>query len=420
MICAAVMLAACSSDDGGDGGGTAPEKARRTVMVYMAAENNLTGFTDSDINEMIRGSQSLPADVNLIVFTDATGRDGHPQIRKIAKGKATPDTGYNTGKDDFYSSDPQRMQEALSYMMARYPAGDYGLVLWGHAGGWLIERDSISGSKPHRAYGYDDGTDTPGSSGRKWMNIPTLAKVLEGLPERLSFIFADCCNFQCAEVAYELRGVADYIIGSPAEIPGIGAPYDKIVPLLADTSEEFYKPVVDAYFSQIWYGYSVPLSVIKTAEMENLAAATRAIMPALADAGPVCMEDSTYYYLGLRVPSGWLRVMPDINDVMRQNLKDSRAYAEWKAQLDRTVVYGRWTGQWITSNLLECEYGAGAYHTVFGDDAARYGGMSMFFPQREFDYFNTAYDYNRTISRMQWYYAAGVDYYYNNVIKEVQ
>lgn len=419
MVFALTMLAACGSDDD-NGSGTPPETpARRTVMVYMAAENNLSVFAESDFNEMLRGSQSMPDNVNLIVFTDATGKYGYPQIRKIKGGKAVTDSGYNPEKTDFYSSDPQRMEDALRYMMDRYPAEDYGLILWGHAGGWLIENDSIAGSKPHRAYGYDNGTDTPGSDGRKWMNIPTLAKVLGRLPERFRFIFADCCNFQCAEVAYELRGAADYIIGSPAEIPDVGAPYDKIVPCLYDTSDDFYKSVADAYFDQVYSGYRVPLSVIKTSEMENLAAATRAIMPLLADGREASMADSTYYYLGLNTDSGWLKILPDINDAVRQNLKDPKAYSDWKAMLDRTVVYSRWTGQWITDRLLEYEFGPGACHTVFANDAERYGGMSMFFPQRKLNDYRSTRDHNRIISKMQWYYAAGVDYYYNNVIKEM-
>ena len=52
------------------------------------------------------------------------------------------------------------------------------------------------------------------------------ADVMRNLQE-LKFIFADCCNFMCLESIYELRQVADYIIGSPAEIPEIGAPYTR-------------------------------------------------------------------------------------------------------------------------------------------------------------------------------------------------
>lgn len=420
MICILPLLAACGNDDNGGDNGGPEKKAGRTVIVYMAAENNLSGCTVGDLTEMTQGSRNIsPAD-NLIAFVDAQGPEARPYIIRISDGKRTEDTGYNTDKNEFYASDPQKMKKALEYIMTKYPAEEYGLVLWGHAGGWLIEPDTISGSKPHRAYGYDSGRDIQGGNGGKWINIPTLAKVLGDLPHGFRFIFADCCNFQCAEVAYELREVTDYIIGSPAEIPDVGAPYDKLLPYLFDRSEEFYKNIVDTYFDQIYYGFRVPLSVIKTSEMENLAAATAAVIRSLADNGPIVLEDSTYYYRGVQIRSDWFSTMTDINDALSGNIKSSEAYTEWKDVLDRAVTYRKWTGRWITVGLLDYGYTGGIMHTRFRDDGTRYGGMSMFFPQPEFDLYNTVYNYNELINRMQWYYAAGVDYYYNNVIKAGQ
>ena len=49
------------------------------------------------------------------------------------------------------------------------------------------------------------------------MNITQMARAMKGLP-KLDYIFADCCNMMCAEVAYELKDATRYLIGSPAEI----------------------------------------------------------------------------------------------------------------------------------------------------------------------------------------------------------
>ena len=57
---------------------------------------------------------------------------------------------------------------------------------------------------------------------------PTQASVLKNIPH-LKFIMTDCCNMMCLENLYELRQTCDYFIGSPAEIPDNGAPYDQIV-----------------------------------------------------------------------------------------------------------------------------------------------------------------------------------------------
>ena len=46
------------------------EQSERTVLVYMAAENNLNSFAASDLEEMKTGSKSLDKRQNLIVYVD--------------------------------------------------------------------------------------------------------------------------------------------------------------------------------------------------------------------------------------------------------------------------------------------------------------------------------------------------------------
>ena len=120
------------------------------------------------------------------------------------------------------ASDPVVMEGVIRYAFSHYPAtGDnYGLVLWGHSTGWVIE-DEVSKAR-RRAYGVDNGYSEKYMMDERWINVTTMADILKRLPH-LKFIMADCCNFMCLESLYELRDVCDYIIGSPAEIPGCGA-----------------------------------------------------------------------------------------------------------------------------------------------------------------------------------------------------
>lgn len=408
VIGLAAMLVSCGDDDDDDvvtsmgetEETTEPHEPTRTVMVYVMAENNLNSYATADISEMTEGSRSIDDDDCLVAFVDKTSSD--PYIIRICDGKQERDTLFNADGGDFYASDPEEMLGVLEWMMERYPADSYGLVLWGHASGWIIRSDTIATRSQRRAYGYDSGSDLDdeNNEGSVWINIPTLADVLEELPEHLDFIFADCCNFQCAEVAYELRNTCDYIIGSPAEITGIGAPYETVVPALFDKADDFYEDVVDCYFAQTdGEDHQVPLSVIKTSEMESLADATRDIMQILAK--PVD-TDGVIYYRGYSTSEGWAKVMPDINDIFLANVADSTAYDEWKGQLDNAVIYKAWTPVWTTSDFVNFDF--------TGTDE-RYGGMSMFIPQEIFDIYTTSYDYNGTISQMEWYSAAGVDDY---------
>ena len=75
-ICLLSGLTSCHHDD------DTPEDntARRTVLVYMAAENNLTRFATEDLEEMKTGSLKLAEDQNLVIYVDKAGSLTTPYI----------------------------------------------------------------------------------------------------------------------------------------------------------------------------------------------------------------------------------------------------------------------------------------------------------------------------------------------------
>ena len=57
-------------------------QAKRTVIVYMSAENNLSNFADMDTTEMIVGSKSIGSDCNFLAFLDKATKSEKPSIWK--------------------------------------------------------------------------------------------------------------------------------------------------------------------------------------------------------------------------------------------------------------------------------------------------------------------------------------------------
>ena len=72
LISISLLAALCSCHHDDD-----PEdnRARRTVFVYMAAENNLARFADDDLSEMQTGSLKLTDDDNLVVYVETNCAD---------------------------------------------------------------------------------------------------------------------------------------------------------------------------------------------------------------------------------------------------------------------------------------------------------------------------------------------------------
>ena len=395
------------------------EYAERTVLVYIAAENNLTEFNgirfaDNDLEEMKEGSRQLHDRQNLIVYVDEA--DGNPPyIARVKDGELVD----SFALKESLTADPAILEKMLLYSRMNYPAHSYGLVLWGHADGWLIKNDSVAYAGT-RAYGGDTGINTPNGTGKYWMNIPSMVRAIShGMgSEHLSFIFADCCNFACIESAYELRHVTDYLIASPAEVPDIGAPYQLVVPALFDTSETFYQSVIDFYFDyymetvrenpDIYFnrrigdleGYSIPLVAIRSSELENLAQATADLLSTIPDKlspdGDFTFDSLVYYNVDLSSSSkhGY-----DIYHALKANTSESD-FNKWEPWFKKAVPYSRLSAKWQTAL-----YQLMADMNVFSMTPQNYSMVSMFFPRQMYD--SEKPNWNTAIQGFQW----------NNVIR---
>lgn len=408
-ICLLSGLTSCHHDD------DTPEDntARRTVLVYMAAENNLTRFATEDLEEMKTGSLKLAEDQNLVIYVDKAGSLTTPYIVRAKNGEMV-DTIF---MKEALSADPTTLQDVIQYTREHFPAKSYGLLLWGHASGWLVStKDSISRTRGSsilepKAYGGATGNNSSSSSGNYWMNIVPMAKAIQnGMgSDHLSFIFGDCCSFGCLEVAYELRNVTDYVIGSPAEVPDMGAPFDLIVPDMFIETDNFYAKIIDHYFDYYldifknnpqYYnkkvgdlaGYSVPLAVVKISGLDNLAYATSTLLGTIAEkvstSGSLDLDKVMYYAISQK------KYSYDMYHVFKKNTS-AADFDTWKAAFLQAVPYRLFSMKWMTEiSSLRNEM---ENFDATKDDC---GVVSMFFPST---YYNgTNPNWNKAIQQYQW------------------
>lgn len=380
MICLLAAFSSCDSDHDDEPHVVSDS---RTVLVYMSADNNLSSDADNNLYQMIKGSVSLSDNDHLIVFVDQNNSN-MPYIAEISKGEISKVKEFTS---DINAADPREMRDIIKWTANNYPANDYGLVLWGHASGWLIE-DSVAtrSNGPKRAYGIDNGYG-------KWMNTPSMAKYIAETGVKFHYIFADACCFQCVENAYELRNVTDLLIGAPSEIPGYGAPYDAITPYLFSKAENFYKGIINEYenYNEL-QGYSVPLSVIKTDEMNELALAAHDIWAAMPQPWP--SADKVMYYFS----ENGKKICHDALGIVAANTSES-VTNQWRTALNKAVIYSnynpkyKWMANWVNFN-------------AFTIDISRMACVSMFVPLETYEYGSN--NFNTMISHMAWHTASGL------------
>ena len=371
--------------------------AERTVLVYLAGKNNLSQSLQTNLEQMKAGSR-LIGNNTLLVFVRRDMQGEKPWLARVNNGELTDsvsldDMGF--GKSNMQACNPELMEQVMRYAFSHYPANEYGLVLGGHSTGWLIDEEPGQ----TRAFGVDNGDGyTYSRKNKRWMNVPTMARVLERVPH-LKFIFADCCNFMCLETMYELRNVTDYIIGSPAEIPAEGAPYEQIIPALFEKNS-FCSSVIDIYYRT--QNGELPLSAVKTSAIDQLASATRyALDMVQAKIGNGYADTQGLIHYGYSGSSIQFHqeynLFYDAGDFFRSQLSESD-YLQWKQALDKTVIEKRFAKQWRTCMTWRYIY------SDFEMTEEKYHGVSMYIPQDA----NTEYGIyyaqnNEDIKQLKWY-----------------
>jgi hypothetical protein len=210
-----VNLAMAAIDLATDGGtAETPDVPNEwTVMVYMAADNDLEPFAFADLNEM--EAALLPAGVSVLAgvdriagydasdgdWTDARigviGRDGDTSL---VSGDLASVGEVNTGA-------AATLTGFIDWAVQERPAQHYALVIWNHG-------DGVNG------VGFD------ASSGDDALNFREIQEAIAAsIPGELDFVGFDACSMAMLEQAHALVEVADYMVAAEDQEPAEGWNY---------------------------------------------------------------------------------------------------------------------------------------------------------------------------------------------------
>lgn len=356
----------------------------RTVLVYIAADNNLSSWCQEDIDEITQAAADIPNNSRLFIYLDDKSL---PRILTVEqqKGRRPICKTIHQYKEEHNSGNTETLRIAMEWITENSPSASYGLVLWSHGSSWLPAK-----APAQRAICVDSGS---------WMEIKEIADVLAPFP-CLDFILFDACFMQAIEVAYELRQTTNYIISSPAEIPGPGAPYHRLIapmfsiPLNVNgIAEEYYREYQDNKIYVEGYKpdhFGVCLSVVDCHQLDNLATVTNEIITKYAHSIPSSNLSGVQRYYPRT--SNTTPEYYDMNGYMHQLITDSADYDYWKSAFNYAVPYKRTTPQWFS------DYTKGLENIV---DMDSYGGISCYVPKAERSKLNKAFQ------STSWYHAAG-------------
>lgn len=264
-----MLLISCRNE--GDEPASGPV-AERTVLVWLAGDNDLSSEVPRKISALAHGYQAAgQQNVRLLIYADRRG--SYPQLMEVVgQGELSILATYPAHD----SASPQTLGRMLREMTETAPARSYGLITFSHATGWLpagaLEHPSdYFGQKTLSRSILDDNGDQ--------MSIADFA---DALPCRFDYIVFENCFTAGIELAYELRDKAGRILVSSAEIlsPGFEELYPSSLRLLIQPNADLNG------FAQRYFEYrdamsgnarSATVSVINTAALGALADLVRSM-----------------------------------------------------------------------------------------------------------------------------------------------
>ena len=263
-----------------------------TVLVYMAADNDLEPFSLTDLDEIERGLANGDG-VTVVALVDRSPDDYEydnlpPDVSSVVENSPAwsgarivlvePDTrtgvvsGFVEDWGDVNTGDPALLARFISYAVNNYPADHYALVIWDHGGG--------------------PGYFAVDLGHRDVLTLRELAEAMEAARVHFDLIGFDACLMGTVEAAYEVRNFADYLVASEETEPGLGWPYHYIIGGLASnpsmSARSLATMIVDEYirFYQEIDMPGVTLSAVdlKVFRDNDIAGATRAFIEDARDA----------------------------------------------------------------------------------------------------------------------------------------
>lgn len=354
-----------------------PPKVNRTILVYLAGNNNLYTYLSANMKTMSDAMKKGKLGGNLVVYF--TRPDSLPALYRI-------DYKGNRIKLKQYPAHNSVSKEVFAQVIADtkafYPADSYGLVLSSHGLGWLPSTEKLPNARSipleYTIWEKEPNgqlTKWFGQDGRNFMDIPDLAA---GLPKDRSFDFIlfDACFMSSIETMYDLRYAAKYIIASPAEILAAGFPYDIVTPLfMAETLDlkAICKGFME-YYRKVSSTKSGTIALINTSQLEPLAQTVAAIFDQYPDPTVDVSRIQPYESLSTHV-------FYDLGDYLSQVATASPdLYGRFTTQLNQTIEFADHT-ETVYSN----------YGGAFPVNSYQFSGISTYIPQPQFPLYNAAY-----------------------------
>ncbi|MBR5298309.1 MAG: hypothetical protein IKU29_10655 [Parabacteroides sp.] len=345
---------------------------KRTLLVYMIANNSLDNYSYQDIDEMISGITKENLNGGNLIILHAP-RNTEPELLQIKEENGIANKFHIKDYIGLNPVNPSEMRQVIQDVVSLYPAESYGLLLWSHGTAWLPAD-------------YRKMTKAFGQNGSNWMEIDELA---QGLPNNLfEFILFDACYMANVECMYELRHKANYILASATEILGEGYPYTQMIPQMFEENLQLDligKTFYDYYNQKSGDYQTATISLTRTSGLDNLAEIVREILADKTESDLYAINLSQIQRLEFLQNSPGM--LYDFQDFIRQ-LATEEQFTRFTHALNQVILYEAHTSKAYFAYLN------------YSYPINQCSGLNIYVPQEKL---TTIFDWYK--NRISWYKA---------------
>lgn len=344
LIILTFSVSSCVKDDLAD----VSVDNQKTLFMYLPWSNDLTNDFYTNISDMENAiSRKGLNGERVVVFISTTSEEATMFEITCKDGKCERVTLKDYTNPPFTTA--EGITSILNDMKSFAPAATYAMTIGCHGMGWLPVNSTRSRGrtqmKMHWEYeGVPQTRYFGGTSSRYQTDITTLAEGIANAGIKMEFILFDDCYMSAIEVAYDLRNVTDYLIGSTCEIMAYGMPYSIIGEYLL--GEPDYKAICEGFYS-FYSTYSTPcgtIGVTDCSELNNLVTIMKEINTRYT-------FDSSKLNQLQRLDGYRPVIFFDYGDYVTHLCEDEQLLQEFQDQLNRTVPYKAHTENYYSMNM---------------------------------------------------------------------
>lgn len=334
---------------------TAPDQTLLMYFPWSGNDGGSTGLTShfrtniSDMEEVLR--YNMPSGCRVLVYfvdrvqtpVGTTVYEG--TLFELVGGDGTITRTIHKSYENLDVTTTEGIRTILKDVQAIAPAPRYAMTIGCHGMGWIPSdrlqakqaagRELLAQPREKEYWEYEGVHLTRwfgGMSEAFQTEISTLAEAIAQAGIKMEYILFDDCYMSSIEVAYELRNVADYLIGSTSEIMAEGFPYFEIGALLI--GEVDYEGICESFYQYYMTDGSMPcgtVAVTNCSELERLADVMKRIN-AVSEPLTAVVRGQLQSLDGY-TPSRFY----DFGDYVRHYCKDDTLLAEFENCLKRAV-----------------------------------------------------------------------------------